>query len=85
MTYSFADPGDVERMRDCLDDGEVACELLNPMSVEQSILRRSLLPGLMRSVSYNQRRGVPNIHLYEIEFDVPHLSGPQAAQGACRW
>ena len=66
MTYSFADPGDVERMRDCLDEGEVACELLNPMSVEQSILRRSLLPGLLRSVSYNQRRGVPNIHLYEI-------------------
>jgi phenylalanyl-tRNA synthetase beta chain len=66
MTYSFGDPGDVARMRDQLADGEVACELLNPMSVEQSVLRRSLLPGLLRSVSYNQRRGVPNVHLYEI-------------------
>jgi phenylalanyl-tRNA synthetase beta chain len=66
MTYSFGDPDDVARMRCELDENEVCCELLNPMSVEQSVLRRSLLPGLLRSVSYNQRRGVPNVHLYEI-------------------
>jgi phenylalanyl-tRNA synthetase beta chain len=66
MTYSFADPGDTERLRDELPADEVACELLNPMSAEHSVLRRSLLPGLLRSVSYNQRRGVSNVHLYEI-------------------
>jgi phenylalanyl-tRNA synthetase beta chain len=66
MTYSFADPADTERMRDSLEEGEVYCELLNPMSVEQSVLRRTILPGLLRSVSYNQRRGVPDVHLYEI-------------------
>lgn len=66
MTYSFGDPADVERLRDQLAEGEVLSELLNPMSVEQSVLRRSLLPGLLRSVSYNQRRGVANVHLYEI-------------------
>lgn len=66
MTYSFADPEDVARLRDELPEGEVACELLNAMSAEQSVLRRSLLPGLLRSVSYNQRRGVTNVHLYEI-------------------
>jgi phenylalanyl-tRNA synthetase beta chain len=66
MTYSFADPVDLERMRhDCPDD-ELCVELLNPMSGEQATLRRSLLPGLLRSVSYNQRRGVSNVHLYEI-------------------
>ncbi len=66
MTYAFADPADIERMRDVLDEGEVYCELLNPMSAEQAVLRRTMIPGLLRSVSYNQRRGVPDVHLYEI-------------------
>ena len=66
MTYSFTDPSDVERLGHVLDDDEVAVELLNPMSGEQSVLRRALLPGLLRSVSYNQRRAVPDVHLYEI-------------------
>ena len=66
MTYSFADAADTARLRDELGEGEVYCELLNPMSAEQAVLRRALLPGLLRSVSYNQRRGVSDIHLYEI-------------------
>ncbi len=66
MTYSFADPEDVTRLRVELPEDEVLVELLNPMSGEQAVLRRSLLPGLLRSVSYNQRRGTADIHLYEI-------------------
>ena len=66
MTYSFTDPGDIERLGYELPEGEIACEILNPMSAEQSVLRQLLLPGLLRSVSYNQRRGVNNVHLYEI-------------------
>jgi phenylalanyl-tRNA synthetase beta chain len=66
MTYSFADPSDLGRLGDELAEGEVLCELLNPMSQEQAVLRRTILPGLLRSVSYNQRRGVPDVHLYEI-------------------
>ncbi len=66
MTYSFADPADLERMRHDCPAEELCVELLNPMSGEQATLRRSLLPGLLRSVSYNQHRAVPNVHLYEI-------------------
>ena len=66
MTYSFADPADPERVRHECPDGELCVELLNPMSGEQATLRRSLLPGLLRAVSYNQRRGVSDVHLYEI-------------------
>ena len=66
MTYSFADPADTARLRDECPEGEVAVELLNPISGEQAFLRRSLLPGLLRSVVYNQRRGVTDVHLYEI-------------------
>jgi phenylalanyl-tRNA synthetase beta chain len=66
MTYSFADPADLERMRHECPGDELCVELLNPMSGEQAVLRRSLLPGLLRSVSYNQNRAVHNVHLYEI-------------------
>lgn len=66
MTYAFADPGDLGRMSFELPEGELLVELLNPMSEEQAVLRRSLMPGLLRSVSYNQRRDVANVHLFEI-------------------
>jgi phenylalanyl-tRNA synthetase beta chain len=66
MTYAFGDPSDPERAQMPLSGDELLVELLNPMSAEQAVLRRSLLPGLLRSVSYNQRRGVADVHLYEI-------------------
>ena len=66
MTYSFADPRDTERTREELPQDEVLCELMNPMSQEHSVLRRTLLPGLLRAVRYNQSRGTSDIHLYEI-------------------
>ncbi len=66
MTYAFSDPQDDERCDMAPSEGELRVELLNPMSGEQAVLRHSLLPGLLRSVSYNQRRGVSDVHLYEI-------------------
>jgi len=75
MTYSFAAPDDLERLGMVPAEGEVAVELLNPMSVEQSELRRSLMPGLVRSVGFNQRRGVADVHLYEIGTVFKHATG----------
>ncbi len=66
MTYSFVDPSDRERSDTAPPEGETPVWLANPMSEEQAVMRWSLLPGLLRSVSYNQRRGVPDVHLYEI-------------------
>jgi len=66
MTYAFSDPGDLASCSMRLADDETLVEVMNPMSGEQAVLRRSLLPGLLRSVSFNQRRGVANVHLYEI-------------------
>ncbi len=66
MTYSFAEPGDVHAVRmDSLDLG-LPVELLNPLNADQSVMRQTLLPGLLRSVSYNQHHGTKNIQLYEI-------------------
>ncbi|HEX5044232.1 MAG TPA: phenylalanine--tRNA ligase subunit beta [Candidatus Polarisedimenticolaceae bacterium] len=40
--------------------------LLNPMSEAQAVLRRSLLPGLLRAADQNLRRGVRDVRLFEV-------------------
>lgn len=68
MTYSFAEPADISRLRmsaEALGLGEPV-QLLNPLNSEQSVMRQSIIPGLLRSLSYNQSRGVDNVQLYEI-------------------
>ncbi|WP_165251738.1 phenylalanine--tRNA ligase subunit beta [Adlercreutzia sp. ZJ304] len=66
MTYSFAEPGDMARLRLPEDALGMAVQLLNPLNSDQSIMRQTILPGLMRSLSYNLSRGVHNVQLYEI-------------------
>ena len=65
MTYAFANPQDLKALRmDGFVKGE-AVELINPINADQSVMRQSLIPGLLRSVAYNQNHGVENIQLYE--------------------
>ncbi len=64
-TYSFADPTELEKLRMPLEGLGEAVELINPMNAEQSVMRQSIIPGLLRSVAYNQAHGVKNVQLYE--------------------
>ena len=66
MTYSFADPADMDRLGMALPEGQLAVELINPLNSEQSVMRQSIIPGLLRSVAYNQARGVEDVQLFEI-------------------
>lgn len=66
MTYSFAQPDDLDNLRMDPEGLGDAVELINPMNADQSVLRRSIIPGLLRSVAHNQAHGVKNIQLYEI-------------------
>ncbi|HVF60464.1 MAG TPA: phenylalanine--tRNA ligase subunit beta [Thermoanaerobaculia bacterium] len=43
-----------------------ALELANPLSERLSVLRRSLLPGLVESARFNQRRGAASVQLFEV-------------------
>jgi phenylalanyl-tRNA synthetase beta chain len=65
MTYAFASPEDLEKLRMPTEDWQEAVELINPMHSEHSVMRRSIIPGLLRSVAYNQNHGVNNVHLFE--------------------
>jgi len=66
ITWSFADPTDAERTGWVFGLDEQPVRLLNPMSSDQSLLRFSTLPGLVRAVADNRRKGVADVHLYEI-------------------
>lgn len=65
VTYSFAPHDDLERLGMPEEGRGTAVELINPMSAEQRVMRRSIVPGLLRSVASNQAHGVRDIHLYE--------------------
>jgi phenylalanyl-tRNA synthetase beta chain len=65
MTYAFGAPGDNDVLRMPFDERQQQVELINPMNSDQSVMRRSILPGLLRSVAYNQHHGVASVHLYE--------------------
>ena len=65
MTYSFAEPADLERLRLPAEGLGEPVELLNPLNADQSVMRQSIVPGLLRSVSYNLARGVADVQLYE--------------------
>lgn len=65
MTYSLVPSDDMDKTRMPGEGRGEAVELINPMSSEQSVLRRSIIPGLMRSVAYNQSRGVFDVQLFE--------------------
>lgn len=66
MTYSFAEPSDIEKLRLPVQESSIAVELLNPLNADQSVMRQSIIPGLLRSVAYNQSRSVNNVQLYEV-------------------
>ena len=66
MTYSFAEPGELQKLHMSEEGLGEPVELINPINAEQSQMRRSIIPGLLRSVAYNQSHGVENIQLYEV-------------------
>ncbi|MBE6468681.1 MAG: phenylalanine--tRNA ligase subunit beta [Coriobacteriaceae bacterium] len=65
-SFSFAAPGDLARIG-MTDEGRgTPVTLMNPLVAEQTEMRRSLLPGLLASVAYNEAHGTSNVLLYEV-------------------
>ncbi len=69
-TLSLVDPGDLARLRLAPDDeaarARAVVPLENPLSVEQSALRPSLLPGLLACLRLNRNRGAADVRLFEV-------------------
>ncbi|HDR1061744.1 phenylalanine--tRNA ligase subunit beta [Pasteurella multocida] len=61
ITYSFVDP----KIQSVLHPQQDALVLPNPISVEMSAMRLSLLSGLLGAVQYNQNRQQTRVRLFE--------------------
>jgi phenylalanyl-tRNA synthetase beta chain len=74
MPLPFLAPGDIERAG--LEGDHVT--LANPLAAEESVLRTSLRPGLLRSLAYNESHRVDGVALFEVgKVFAPPRSGEQ--------
>jgi len=64
VTWAFLDPDRLKRMG--WSDRDALIALQNPLSVERSVLRPSLLPGLLEVLAINANRQMPDARLFEV-------------------
>jgi len=75
VNYSFVTP----RTLEVLGGKEQPVALLNPLSVEQSVMRTSLLPGLLENLSRSVRHQVEKVAVYEL--GRAYFRDPEGGQG----
>ncbi|MDQ1429144.1 MAG: phenylalanyl-tRNA synthetase beta chain, partial [Acidimicrobiaceae bacterium] len=73
-TTTFIGPGDLERA----GMPGAAVEVENPLDQSESLLRTSLIPGLLKAVRFNRDRQQPDVRLFEIG----HVFAPPEANAA---
>lgn len=61
ITYSFVDP----KIQKALHPEQEGIHLPHPISADMSVMRLSLLPGLLAAVAYNQNRQQGRVRLFE--------------------
>lgn len=66
MNFSFAAPGDLERIHMNLDGQGIPVTVMNPLVAEQTEMRRSLIPALLQAVEYNISHSTANVQLFEM-------------------
>ncbi|VVC76068.1 Phenylalanine--tRNA ligase beta subunit [Aquicella siphonis] len=62
ITYSFID----SKLQKLLDPEETPCELVNPITSDMTVMRTSLLPGLVNTLLYNHSRQQNRVRLFEL-------------------
>jgi phenylalanyl-tRNA synthetase beta chain len=72
MPHPFLDPA--EHARAGVPDSE-ALRLANPLVAEESVLRVSLLPGLLRTIASNQSYGASDVAVFELGHVYPRGTG----------
>jgi phenylalanyl-tRNA synthetase beta chain len=82
LTYAFVSPRELEN----LHAPSPAVVLKNPLSEERSVMRTSLLPGLLEAVGRARRRGERALGLFAVgaRFFDPNRAEPNAAARAAR-
>jgi phenylalanyl-tRNA synthetase beta chain len=78
LTYAFVNPRDLER----LGAPAPVVKLTNPLSEERSVMRTSLLPGLVEALARARRRGETRVRLFSV--GSLFLSPVEAERGGVR-
>jgi len=61
ITYSFVDP----KLQQRVDPEAASIELANPISSDMAVMRTSLWPGLLQTLSHNENRQQNRVRLFE--------------------
>ena len=72
VIYSFVEP----KWQEMLFPKAVGVALENPISSDLSVMRVNLLPGLLKTLRYNQRRQKKDIRLFEVGQCFESMSSP---------
>lgn len=83
ITFAFHD-GVSDQAFPGLYDDEEPLRLANPLSERYSVMRRSLLPNLLESARFNQRRGAEAVTLFELGHVFARREDPESAEGLPR-
>lgn len=62
ITYGFVSPNEIE----ALGLSPAPFKLLNPLVEQRSVMRTSLLPGLLEALGRSRRHGVPDVRIYTV-------------------
>ena len=65
INFAFQDPA-ADAAFPSLRPDAAAIPLVNPLSERYSVMRRSLIPNLVESARFNQRRGLRAVRLFEV-------------------
>lgn len=66
QTYSFISPQDIEKLGLPTDDARLnPVRLLNPLGEDTSVMRTTLAPSMLQTLSYNLNHGNPQALLFE--------------------
>ena len=66
ITYSFISPESIDKLHpDGQADKDQLVRILNPLSSDQSVLRTSLIPGVLNTMKTNFSRGEKELKLFE--------------------
>ncbi len=67
ITYSFGDPAWADKLRlSENDDRRRAVKLANPLSIDQSLMRTMMLPGLLATAAHNLAQRNTRLHIFEL-------------------
>jgi phenylalanyl-tRNA synthetase beta chain len=66
LTCDLIGPALMDIVKDNSMPPEAIIKVLNPTSIEQSVLRTSLLPGLLQVVKHNADHQIPDVHGFEV-------------------